>query len=241
MPSTSLRDARIVIVGGTSGIGYGVAESAAGEGAMVILGSSNPANVEAAAAKLGNHATGHVIDVKNEASVAAFFDAVGAFDHLVYTAGDWSHSAGSGPIGGIDLKGVAAGYDVRYWGALACIKHAQGKLAADGSITVTDGVLAHRPRKGASVMSSMLGGLEHLVRALAVELAPQRVNIVCPGIVMTERWKRLPEEQMKAMTKSQPLPRGGEPGEIAEAYLYLMRGGFTTGQVLIVDGGRTLV
>lgn len=241
MPVPSLRGKRVVVIGGSSGIGFAVAESARAEGAEVIIASSKADHVEAAAARLGQGASGAAIDVRQEASVAAFFERGGAFDHLVYTAGDWAQASAPVPIGQIDLAGVAAGYDVRYWGALSCIKHAQGRLAESGSITLTDGLLAHRPRKGAAVMTSMLGAIEHLARGLAVELAPQRVNVVCPGLVMTERWKSVPEEQIKAMTRTQPLPRGGDPAEIAEAYLYLMRGGFTTGQVLIVDGGRILV
>lgn len=90
-------------------------------------------------------------------------------------------------------------------------------------------------------MTSMLGAIEHLAKGLAVELTPQRVNVVCPGLVRTERWTKLGEDRLREMTKTQPLPRGGDSAEIAQAYLYLMRGGFTTGQTLIVDGGRSLV
>ena len=191
--------------------------------------------------RLGAGCEGHVVNVRDEASIASLFDTVGAFDHLVYTAGDWTHMGTPAPIAQIDLSADNDAFAVRYWGALSCIKHAQGRIDPNGPVTLTDGVLAHRPRKGASVMSSMLGGIEHLARALAVELAPLRVNVVCPGIVLTERWKRMPEEQRNRMTGTQPLPRCAEPGEIAEAYLYLMRGGFITGQTLVVDGGRTLV
>jgi NAD(P)-dependent dehydrogenase (short-subunit alcohol dehydrogenase family) len=91
----------------------------------------------------------------------------------------------------------------------------------------------------------MAGAIEHLTRALAVDLAPVRVNAVCPGYVLTEVWNSIPEdrrqEHLRRVTERQPLARAGEPAEVAEAYLYLMRGGFSTGQVLIVDGGMALV
>jgi NAD(P)-dependent dehydrogenase (short-subunit alcohol dehydrogenase family) len=91
----------------------------------------------------------------------------------------------------------------------------------------------------------MAGAIEHLTRALAVDLAPVRVNAVCPGLVLTDVWNSIPEdqraEQIRRMTARQPLPRAGEPGEVAEAYLHLLRATYSTGQVLIVDGGRTLV
>ena len=87
----------------------------------------------------------------------------------------------------------------------------------------------------------MLGASEHLERGLAVDLAPLRVSAVCPGLILTERNKQIPEDMLKRDTTTAPLPRGDEPTEVAEAYLYLMRAGYTTGQVLVVDGGRTTV
>ena len=91
----------------------------------------------------------------------------------------------------------------------------------------------------------MAGAIEHLTRALAVDLAPLRVNAVCPGYILTEVWNSIPEdrreEHLRKMTERQPLARAGTPEEAAESYLYLMRGSFTTGQVLVVDGGMTLI
>ena len=106
-------------------------------------------------------------------------------------------------------------------------------------------MVAHRPRKGAPLSTAMAGSIEHLVRGLAVDLAPIRVNGVCPGMIRTDVWNSIPEdareERFKQATARQPLARIGEPEEVAQAYLYLLRGGYTTGQVLIVDGGSSLV
>ena len=243
--STTLRGQRVVVIGGSSGIGFAVAEAALAEGAAVTIGSSQAVKVAAAVERLGAGATGHPVDARDPSSVGAFFDRIGALDHLVYTAGDWGPLRGGGAIAQLDFAAANAAFTVRFWGALAAIKHAQGKIAANGSITVTNGAVAHRPRKGAAVSSAMAGSIEHLTRALAVDLAPLRINAVCPGIVMTEVWNDMPADrrdtQLKRMTERQPLPRGGEPAEVAQAYLYLMKGGFTTGQVLIVDGGYTLI
>jgi NAD(P)-dependent dehydrogenase (short-subunit alcohol dehydrogenase family) len=239
-----LTDKRIVIIGGTSGIGFAVAEAALADGAEVIVGSSQAANVEAAAPKLGNRASGHAVNVKDEASVAAFFAQVGPFDHLVFTAGDWG---GRGPrvIAETDLASAADLYAVRYWGALAAIKHGVGAIREGGSIVLTNGMIAHRPRKGSALSTGMAGGIEHLIRGLAVDLAPIRVNAVCPGAIRTDVWNSIPAEtreaQLQRMTARLPLPRIGEPAEVAEAYLYLMRAGYTTGQVLLVDGGGSVV
>ena len=245
MTTPTLKGQRIVVIGGSSGIGFAVAARALGEGAHVIVGSSNAANVDAAMVRLGERASGSAVDVRSEASVAEFFERIGDFDHLVYTAGDWGPLRGGGAIAQLDLANANATFTVRFWGALAAIKHAQGRISANGSITVTDGVIAHRPRKGAALSTAMAGAIEHLTRALAVDLAPVRVNAVCPGYVLTEVWNSIPQErraeQLRRMTERQPLPRAGDPDEVAEAYLYLMRGSFSTGQVLIVDGGMSLI
>ena len=241
MSLPSLNGQRIAIIGGSSGIGYAVAECALAEGAQVVIGSSNAANVEAAVARLGKGASGGVVNVNDEASVAAFFERLGAFNHLVFTAGDWGPHLFSGPIAKLDFGSASEILKVRFWGALKAIKHAQGRISPDGSITLTDGVLVHRPRKGASLTTAFGGALEFLARGLAVDLAPLRVNAVCPGVVLTERLSQFQSpELVRQQTGRQLIPRGAEPAEVAQAYLYLMRGTYTTGQVLIVDGGLTL-
>jgi len=245
MRSPGLVDQRVVVIGGTSGIGFAVAAGALAEGAVVVVGSSSARNVENAVQRLGVGACGQAVDVRDESSVTGFFDSIGAFDHLVFTAGDWAPTRGGGPVAQLDLEGANATFTVRFWGALAAIKHAQSRISKQGSITLTDGLIAHRPRKGAALSTAMAGAIEHLTRALAVDLAPLRVNAVCPGYVLTEVWNSIPEDrreaQLQRMTERLPLPRAGAPSEVAEAYLYLMRCSYSTGQVLLVDGGMSLI
>ena len=237
----SLREQRVVIIGGTSGIGLAVAQGAIADGARVVVGSSSAGKVAAAKEKLTG-AEAFAVDVTNEASVAAFFEQVGALDHLVFTAGDWARWGG-GPLESLNVADAAGLFAVRFWGALTAIKHATKRMREGGSITLTNGMIAHRPRKGSAISTAMAGAIEHLTLALAVDLAPIRVNAVCPGAIRTDVWNVIPaeqrEERFKRMTERLPVKRIGEPNEVAEAYLYLMRGGYTTGQVLRVDGGQT--
>lgn len=240
MSAQSLEGKTVVVIGGTSGIGLAVAQAAQAAGAKVVVGSSQASQVRIALDRLGEAAAGAAVDVTDEADLKRFFEGIGAFDHLVFTAGDWRQ--GPGPLRDMDLGAAAEAFKVRFWGALASVKHAVPHMAEGGSITLTDGLYAHRPPKGGGgVGSAMLGAVEHLARGLAVDLAPLRVNCVCPGLILTDRNMRMPEEMVKRFTAALPLPRGGDPAEVAEAYLYLMRGGYTTGQVLYVDGGRMLV
>jgi NAD(P)-dependent dehydrogenase (short-subunit alcohol dehydrogenase family) len=240
-----LEGKRVVVIGGTSGIGLAVAEGAIADGATVVVGSSQAVNVTAAAGRLGNQASGAPVDVRDEASVAGFFADVGPFDHLVFTAGDWGAARTPRTLAETDLAGAAALYAVRYWGAVAAIKHGHPLIQPGGSIVLTNGMIAHRPRKGTPLSTGMAGGIEHLTRGLAVDLAPIRVNAVCPGAIRTDVWNSIPAEnreaQLKRMTERLPIARIGEPSEVAEAYLYLMRAGYTTGQVLLVDGGGSVV
>jgi len=237
---SSLESKRVVVIGGATGIGFAVAEAALAEGARVVVASSREENVQAAVKRLGDGATGSVVDVREEASVAAFFEKLGAFDHLAITAGDWGGGFGS-PIRDLDLAAAKARVEVRFWGAALAIKYGCRTIAQDGSITLTGGMLAHRPMKGAPFATAFGGATEHLARALAVDLAPVRVNAVVPGLVLTDQVKQMPEAMRQMFTARLPLPRGASPAECAQAYIYCMRGGYTTGQALMVDGGGFVV
>jgi NAD(P)-dependent dehydrogenase (short-subunit alcohol dehydrogenase family) len=240
MSTTTLTGKRVIVIGGSAGIGFGVAEAALAEGARVIVGSSQADNVAAAVKRLGEGASGYAVDVSDEANVAAFFEQVGAFDHLVFTAGDWGGSFFA-PVRDLDIAAQQAAQTVRFWGALLAVKYGCRTIAQDGSIILTGGLLAHRPMKGAPVVTAMAGAIEHLANGLAMDLAPIRVNAVCPGMIRTGRTDQMPEAMLTAFTSRLPLPRIGEPAEIAQAYLYLMRGAYTTGQVMLVDGGAAVV
>ncbi|MBL8774165.1 MAG: SDR family oxidoreductase [Phenylobacterium sp.] len=233
---------QILVIGGGSGIGFAVAAAASQAGAAVTVASTSADKLDAAVRRLGERARSAVLDATDEAAVAGFFEGR-AFDHIVYTAGDWG-GARRGPLADTDLAAAAGLFRVRFWGALAVAKHGAPTLPQNGSITLTDGMIAQRPSKGSVVSSAMAGAVEHMTRALAVELAPIRVNCVCPGLIRTGVWDSIPAErrqdQFARLTARQLLPRIGEPEEAAEAYLYLMRAGYTTGQVLYVEGGSAL-
>ena len=236
-----LENSRILIIGGSSGIGFAVARAAHEEGARITIASSNAKKVQHAIERLGGGESA-VLDVANEAAVKSFFDSSGTFDHIVFTAADWGQ-VNHATFEEVDLEASTALFKVRFWGAMAVAKHGAKCLTPGGSITLTNGMAAHRPEKGMAVATSMAGAVEHLVLGLAVELAPLRVNGVCPGAIITEAWDDVPpafRKVQEARLAKQLLPRAGEPAEAAEAYLYLMRGTYTTGQMLRVEGGWTL-
>lgn len=136
-------------------------------------------------------------------------------------------------------------FELRFWSAFAAAKYASRTIRPGGSIVLTSGIVGRRPMKGWSVAASITGAIEALTRALAVELAPIRVNAACPGFVRTDLWSDVPEAERETMFRSAaavlPTGRIGEANDLAQAYLYLMHEGFSTGQVVVVDGGAVLV
>lgn len=235
----ALKGKRVVIIGGASGIGFAIAELAGALGATVVIASSNLARVTTATERLSG-VTGYQVDLRNEASVVDFFAEVGPFDHLAITAGDWSGSM-FGAVKELDLIQARELLEVRFWGMIAAVKHGSRSIAQDGSITLTSGLLTHRPRKGTPLATAMGGAVEHLTLGLAMDLAPVRVNAVSPGLILTEHVQQRPEASVQAMVASLPLPRGGTPREAAQAYVYLMQNAYVTGQILSIDGGGLLV
>jgi NAD(P)-dependent dehydrogenase (short-subunit alcohol dehydrogenase family) len=237
----TVQDARILIVGGGSGIGFAVAEAAKEAGAHVTIASTSADRLAGAAERLGG-VTMAVLDITDEAAVAAYFANAGDFDHIVSTAGDWGR-ARRGPFADMNLADARALFEVRLWGAATLAKHGLARIASGGSLTLTSGMSAFCPQKGSVMATAMAGSVEHLVYGLAVEAAPIRVNGVFPGGVATEIFTGLPEairSAEEARFASQLVPRIATPAEVAEAYLYCMRCTYVTGQVIKVDGGGEL-
>jgi NAD(P)-dependent dehydrogenase (short-subunit alcohol dehydrogenase family) len=237
-----LQNKRVVILGGSSGIGLAVAEEAASQGAKVVIASSNTERVQKAAKSIGGQAQGQAVDVSDERAVEAMFANFGPFDHLVFTAGDSLHLH---ELAATDLKQARRAFELRYWSALAAVKYGSPHIRKGGSIVLTTGVAGRRPHRGWVVAASVCGTIEALTRALAVELAPVRVNAVSPGVVRTSLWQTMSaaeqEHLFESVGNSLPVGRVGKPHDIAQAYLFLMQEEFATGQTVVVDGGTVLV
>jgi len=237
----TLEQQRVIVIGGTSGMGLATALAASGAGAVVTVVSSRPERVEAAVADLPGGCDGAVVDVRDDDAVAGLFERVGALDHLVFTAGDAFAPRPLGDLGPAEARAVL---DVRFWGAVGAIRHAAPRLRAGGSIALTTGTIGQRPVPGAALAAAGAGAAEGMARGLAVELAPVRVNVVRAGAFRTPLWDGVPEAQRDAvfvgLAQRTLVGRVGEPEEIAAAHLYLMENDYVTGTILTVDGGLVL-
>ena len=228
---------KVVVVGGSSGIGLSTAEMAKREGADVIVASRNVERLDKAADAL--NAIAIPADVTSDESVANLFRSCGPVDHVVVTAAQLR----TGPFKTVTMEDVRGTMEGKFWGAWRVAKYAD--IRASGSLTLVSGFLSVRPRPNSAIVSAANGALESLSRALALELAPVRVNCVSPGIIDTPIRAAMPEEARRDMlaktAASLPVGRVGVGEDIARQILSFMANGFATGATVTIDGGALVI
>lgn len=241
----SISNTKILVVGGGSGMGLALARHCLQAGARVIIAGRGGDRLQQAREALGNPAGLDVaaVDIAREDEVAALFQRLGGLDHIVSTAADIAGAYQLLPA--LELAAAQRVVESKLYGPLLLANHGAPKLASTGSMTFVSGVAAYRPAARGSVVAAVNAALEGLVRALAVELAPIRVNAVSPGWVDTTIWAQVvgdrKEATLAAMAERLPVGRIGQPDDIADAIAFLMGNGFTTGTTLHVEGGHRLV
>ena len=227
---------KVVVVGGSSGIGLATAELAKAEGAEVVVASRNGERLKAAADRLG--IKGIAADVTSDDGIAALFRACGPVDHVVVTAAQLH----TGPFKTVSMDDVRATMEGKFWGAWRVARVAE--IRAGGSLTLVSGFLSVRPRPNSAIVSAANGALESLTRALALELAPVRVNCVSPGIIDTPIRAAMPEaarrEMLAKTAASLPVGRVGLGEDIALQIHAFMTNGFATGSIIYLDGGGVI-
>ena len=230
---TSLAGQRVAVVGGSSGIGLAVAQGAAADGAEVFVCSRDPSRAGSAI----DGATAAAVDVTDDASVAGFFDRLGSLDHLVCTAAS-GFPAGLFRASPEDVRGLM---ECKFWGQYRCARAAAPILPEGGSITFTSGIRSRRPARGTEAFTAVNMAVEGMARALALELAPVRVNAVAPGTVETPVFDFMPadvrEKRLQAAAGQTTVGRVGQTPEIADVFLLCMTNAFLSGAVIDADGG----
>lgn len=235
MDITTLAGQDLLIVGGGSGIARALAADAVAEGATVTLAGRDPQRLAPVAAAVG--AATARIDLTDEASIAAFAAVSGPLDHVVSLAA----APANGPVGELDRDAVHTAFDAKVIGPLLLAKHLAPVVR--GSFLLFSGVAAWRPAPGRSVMATTNGAVAFLAEALAVELAPVRVNALSPGIVDSGQWDRLGDGKdafLAATAAANPTRRTGTPARLSAPARSLLTNPFVTGTTLHVDGGGRL-
>lgn len=238
-----LQNQRVIVIGGSSGIGFAAAKRAYEHGAEVTIAGRSKERLERATESLGGSVWNKVLDLRAEADVSAFFAEMGEFDHLIVTAGEMKNGVGN--VTEINTSSAKEQFESRFWGPYLAIHYSAPFIRKGGSITLISGVFGDKPVPGAAVPSAVHGALENLGRVLAVELAPVRVNVVSPGYTDTPMhdWMSMEQKQawFKQTASNLPVRRIASADDIAGAILFLVENSNTTGITLTVDGGARLV
>jgi NAD(P)-dependent dehydrogenase (short-subunit alcohol dehydrogenase family) len=240
MPSNSLSGARVVVIGGSSGIGKAVARQAVEAGAQVTIASRSQDKLDQAAKEIGGQVRTGVVDVTDEESLRAFFAGVEGLDHLVVCPGDMA----MGSVYEVSAEDVRRCLDTKIVGQLLSVRHAGPKLAADGSIVLISGGAGFKAYAGLSVTAAANAGIGAMGQSMALELAPIRVNVVVGGLIDTPLWSGLPDEAREGLFKSTaaatPVGRIGQPDDVASSVLQAMENTFVNGSLIHVNGGGLL-
>ena len=235
----SLTNKKVLVVGGSSGIGLGTAKMAAEAGAKVTIAGRSQDRLNEALKTLPKGAVARKLDATSDAAVEAFFKADPTWDHVVASAG----SGGRGVLTDIPMDKAFAAMDGKFWAYYRIARAV--KLAPDGSLTFVSGLLSQKPAAGAALVSAVNAAVEGLTGGLALDFAPARVNTICPGAVDTPLWDQLAPEARKALyekvAKTLPARLMGQPEHIAHAILMVMTNPYVTGTVMFIEGGSQLV
>lgn len=240
---TGLSGARVVVLGGSSGIGLAVAAEAARRGANVVIAGRDRARLATAAAKVGEGAQTEAFDATDQAALAGFFGRGGAIDHLVSCIG----FSERGTLLGHAEDRARLVIEHKFWSQLRIVREAAPVMARSGSITLTGGTSADRAGVPHMAAFSIIGNtmLGALVQGLAAEIAPVRINVVEPTVTDTPLLDVLPPEAkgryFEAFCATTPIGRVPQPEEVALSYIHAMESGLINGDRLRPDGGPTLV
>lgn len=235
----NLNNKNVLVIGGSSGIGFATAQMAHEAGAKVTLAARDALRLAEAADRIGGVLATREVDLRDDASVAALFDQAAPFDHVIVTASQVKIA----PVRDLPLEDAFASFDSKFWGFYRVARHAA--ICEGGSLSVVSGYLANRPVAGRSLMVAINAALEGLTRGLALELAPVRVNALSPAMVQTEMWNGLSEADRQALfaktAESYPAGVIGRPEDVAAQILLLAASPYATGTVVMLDGGASLI
>lgn len=224
---------KALVFGGTSGIGLATTKQLAAMGATVVAMSRDPSK----AGDLPAGASVRQCNVLDRDAVAALCKEEGPYDILVSAATGGARAAG--PFMTMDMDGYKNSFD-KLWGYANVLRFGGEHVTENGAIVLVSGAPARKAKPGQVAISSVGGSVEALVRAVAPEIAPKRLNVVSPGVIDTPMFgpdeaKR--KEMTAASTAKNVIPRAGTAEEVAQAILFVIQNEFVTGTTVDVDGG----
>jgi NAD(P)-dependent dehydrogenase (short-subunit alcohol dehydrogenase family) len=233
-----LKYARVLVFGGSSGIGLATAAAAAKAGAAVTIASRSQTKLDSALVKLNKTGRAIVLDTGDAGAIERFFADEAPWDHVIVSAAQTRTRS----VRTLDLADARAAMESKFWGAYRVARAA--KIKDSGSLTCISGGLSVRPSARSVLQGAINAALEALARGLALELASVRVNAVSPGLIATPLWSGMADDKREAMVASAtqllPARRVGQPEDIANAVIFLLTTPFAAGSTVPVDGGHAI-
>ncbi len=232
---------RVVIAGGSSGIGFVTAKLLSQKGYDVTIFGRNLDKLTGALKEIDNNVKGKVVDAADLSSLKKAISEIGKIDHLVIAL---SGGKGIGKFCDLDLNDLRKGFEFKFFAQLQTAQSALPFMNPNGSITFITSISSRSNAIGTSGLGAINGAIEIMVPTLAKELKPLRINAVAPGVVNTTWWDFLtPEKKDETFTqyaKAIPLGRIAQPDDIAKMIIALIENSYITGQIFAVDGGLSL-
>ena len=237
-----LRGCRVLVAGGSSGIGLAAARLLIACGATVVISGRDRSKLDSEQRRLGARASVSAFDAADAIERARALAEIGHIDHLVVAL---SGGKGAGPLATVTQAQLRSGFEGKFWLHFALAQESLPYLGASGSITFVSAISARAANPGTAGLAAINSAIEGLVKPLAVELRPRRVNAVSPGVIDTPWWNRMHEDQKRStfakFAAATPVGRVGIPDDVAQAIVFLVGNSFMTGCVLECDGGLRLV
>jgi NAD(P)-dependent dehydrogenase (short-subunit alcohol dehydrogenase family) len=240
-----LKGKKVLIVGGSSGIGLGVAKAAKGKGANVMIVGRSKQKLDKAAAEIGGDVKTAVLDAIKEEEVKAFFAKADPFDHLVTSIHDARPETLADafqPVSKVSMKAARSWMETKFWGQIMCAKYGEPKLSERGSITLSAGIASKRYVPVHGFIAPTNAAVGAFAWLFSHEIGTKRCNAVAAGLVYTPAYDFMPENDRKAFfdnyaEKFLPVKHVATPEEMAKTYIYLMESDYHTGDVICCDGG----
>lgn len=235
-----LKNKKAIVLGGTSGIGLAATLQLEAAGTTVVAGSRSQDNIDIAQAHTGASVSYRQIDVLDRAGLSDLFAEEAPYDILVNCATGGERA--SGPFLEMDLDGFQLSFR-KLWGYTNSVRLGTQYLPEDGAIVLVSGFPARKSNPGSSAISTVGNAVEGFVRAIAPEIAPRRINIVCPGIIDTPMFPLEGdnrETMLQRATSRMLIPRPGTADEVASAILFSIQNDYMTGSSIDIEGGALL-
>jgi NAD(P)-dependent dehydrogenase (short-subunit alcohol dehydrogenase family) len=235
--SVGLQGKKVVIIGGSSGIGLATAKLVFARGAEVVLVGRDKEKLERARKTVGGKVRIEPADACDRAELDQVFARNAPIDHVVIAA---SGGRGAGEFQRVNEDILRGAFDSKFWTHWNTAQAALPALTPDGTLVFVTAASSRLANPGTSGLAAVNGAIEKMVPTLARELAPRRVNAVSPGVIDTDWWKDKPKDMFETAAGKAPLKRPGRPEEVADAIAFLLENAFVTGIILDVDGGLHL-